>query len=116
MSRWYEMNVRIVGFDTSKEHDIQDAAGEEWNFDDYNWHTHKPEKGPITMSGGGQSSLCGGESEDEFSKRFIEAVWKANKGYCVVEVNATYLEDLPSEFYTFDEDDYQRFIEEEEQE
>lgn len=35
-------------------------------------------------------------------------VWRANGKFCDVSVHATYLEDLPSETYSFDEADFER--------
>ena len=50
--------------------------------------------------------MGGGESEEEFAARVTHAVWKANGGYCEVEVTATYLEELPYTTHELDEDDY----------
>jgi hypothetical protein len=34
------------------------------------------------------------------------AIWDANGGFCLVDVRAVYLEELPYESYTYDEDDF----------
>ncbi len=55
--------------------------------------------------------LTGGESEEEFAERVARAVVKANGGPCEVEITATYLEDIPTETYSFARGDYQRLAE-----
>ena len=109
MSRAYEMSVSIEGFDPAKADEIKHSAEAEWPFED--WYTHENKN----MSASGQSNLCGGESEQEFSERLTKAIWKANGGFCKVEVCATCLEDLPHETYSFDQDDYEKMIVPEEQ-
>ena len=101
MSRCYDMGVRVSGFDKKKVAEIENAAEEEWGFED--WFDYKGE-----LDANGEGNLCGGEGEDEFSRRLALAIWKANGKYCKVEVCATLLEDLPHETYAFDEDDYKR--------
>jgi hypothetical protein len=54
--------------------------------------------------------LCGGESEEQFTERLSVAIWRANGEFCEVVVNATYLEELPYESHTLDQDDYDRLI------
>jgi hypothetical protein len=100
MSRFYEMAVTIEKFDKAKKDAIVAAACEEWEFDDDDFSEHDGRLFSV-----GQSNLCGGESEDEFSKRLAKAIFKANGKPCEVEVRATCLEDLPSDSYTFGEDD-----------
>lgn len=103
MSRLYEMYVTVKGYKPKRKDDIEDAAKLEWNFDDWNEY-----KG--TMTACGQSTLTGGETEDEFAERFAKAVMEANGGPCEVEVRATYMEDLPNELYTFGKGDYRRLV------
>jgi len=62
------------------------------------------------LSAYGEGLLGGGETEREFTERLSVAIWRANGAYCEVSVNATYLEELPSETYSLDEDDYARLI------
>jgi hypothetical protein len=40
-------------------------------------------------------------------RSLTKAIWIANGGSCEVEVNATYLEELPHEDYLFGESDYE---------
>lgn len=101
MSRAYEASVQIDGYDPKRRAAIEEAATEEWSFDD--WYA---QKGPLdksktvpTLSASGQSQLTGGETEDEFARRLTLAIFKANKGRCKVTVNCTCLEDLPCESY-----------------
>jgi hypothetical protein len=103
MSRYYNMAVRIRGFDQQRTDRIKGAACDEWEFDNWNFHD-----GNLTASADGK--LCGGETEEAFAERLAKAVWAANGGYCEVEVNATYLEELPCETHCLDEDDYARLL------
>jgi hypothetical protein len=103
MSRYYNMAVRIGGFDQQRTDRIKDAVCDEWEFDNWNFHA-----GNLTASADGK--LCGGETEEAFAERLAKAVWAANGGYCEVEVNATYLEELPCETHCLDEDDYARLL------
>ena len=54
--------------------------------------------------------LCGGETDQQFAERLTRAIWIANGGSCEIEVNATYLEDLPHEDFSFDESDYEQIM------
>ena len=62
------------------------------------------------MQASAQHSLSGGESEEEFTERLSLAIWRANGKFCDVSVDATFLEDLPYEIHTLDENDYERLI------
>ncbi len=109
MSRYYEMGVEITGHRPDKADAIRDAATNEWEFAD--WYD---QDGKLTASAEG--SLCGGETEEEFTERLSMAIWQANGAYCEVTVNATYLESLPYETHCLDEDDYTRLIGKQEEE
>jgi len=97
------MVLNVSGHNQEKSEEIMEAANKHWEFDD--WSNYNNE-----LSASGESSLTGGESEEEFAERITEAIWKANGKFCTVQVDATYLEDLPCETYSFDEEDYQRFV------
>jgi hypothetical protein len=103
MSRYYEMSVNINGYRAEGAEAIKKAAEAEWPFED--WYEHD---GTLTASG--KASLCGGESEKEFTERLSVAIWRANGTYCEVTVDATYLESLPYETHCLDETDYTRLI------
>jgi hypothetical protein len=104
MSRYYDMGVEIQGYDINKEGQIKKAAEKEWPFTGW-WCSDNG-----VMRASAQDSLCGGEMEEQFTERLSLAIWLANDGYCEVVVNATYLEELPYETHTLDQDDYDRLI------
>ena len=101
MSRHYRMHVRVEGHDPEREHDIHTAMTEQWDFSDP--YTYGGEDGQV-LTDSGDSNLAGGKGEEEFAARLADAIWKANGGPCKVVVEATYLEDPPTESYFFDED------------
>ncbi len=107
MSRHYEMYVTITGFNPKRKDAIQEAAGLEWDFSDWMVFLAARKDG---MTACGQSTLTGGETEEEFAERFAKAVMKANGKPCEVEVRATYMEELPNETYTFGKGDYRRLV------
>lgn len=107
MSRYYEMSVEISEYNPAKAKEIQAAAEAEWSFDD--WWSANDEPGEA-MHASAQGNLSGGESEEEFAERLSLAVWRANGGYCSVTIDATYLENLPYETHTLDEEDYARLV------
>lgn len=109
MSRFYEMGIKIIGLNKDRKAKIEAAAEENWPFSDWFLWEGTEDKDKVELSAGGQSTLSGGMSEEEFAQIVCEAVWKANKAFCEVTVNATFLEDLPYETYSFDEDNYQMF-------
>jgi hypothetical protein len=93
MSRYYEMRIEVEGYDPQRLEVIKEAMKQEWDFDE-------ADEWAGTITAYGKDSLCGGESEEEFSHRIAAAIWTANGGKCEVEVRATYLEELPySEYY-----------------
>ena len=111
MSRLYEMTVEIKDYKARNLKKIVRACREEWNFtpDDF----IRDRTDPLAQRydkiiATAQGNLCGGEEEQEFADRLVRAIWKANSGYCYVEVHAMYLESLPYETYTFDEENYER--------
>ena len=99
MSRSYSMLVRISDVAPERVDRVKQAAKDMWDFED--WHEYEN-----SISSCVDGYLCGGETEDEFAERLAKVIWAANGGYCAVEVVATYLENLPCETYTFDEDQY----------
>jgi hypothetical protein len=101
MSRYYEMAVTVTDLNPERKGQLIEAANQEWEFDD--WYQ---EDNYISASSDG--NLCGGESEEEFATRLTKAIWKANGAFCSVDVQATYLEDLPSERYSLGEKDYNK--------
>ena len=106
MSRSYSMLVTINDVAPEKVDSVKQAARDMWDFEDW------CECGNA-ISADVDGYLNGGETEDEFAERLAKAIWAANGGYCAVEVVATYLENLPCETHTFDEDDFRRLAERE---
>jgi hypothetical protein len=92
------MSLKITGHDENKADAIFTALKKEWDFqDEFLNDITAPEDEPRFLSAYGESYLGGGESEEQFTDRIALAVWKANGGYCHIEVIATYLEELPYE-------------------
>ena len=62
-----------------------------------------------TYSIGGDSYLTGGETEEAFAMRVIHAVWETVGKFVLMEINATYLENIPSETHFLGEADYEQW-------
>jgi S-adenosylhomocysteine hydrolase len=99
MSRFYEMFVRVESPRNIEA--IKDACDGFWEFPPEDWNSHGEVWHVLA-----QGNLVAGVTEEQFCKELAERIWEANGGYCKVEVQATYLEDLPKETYTFDEEDF----------
>lgn len=101
MSRMYEMHVEIENVNSDIKEAVIEACTEEWPFSE--WHedeeSKKSRKGKYRLESWGQSNLCGGESEEEFTRRLKAAIWKAAGTYVPVMVYATFMENLPCETY-----------------
>jgi hypothetical protein len=102
MSRYYHMSVAVTGVAPERAETVKQAAETEWPFED--WYLD----GRSVLTASADDNLCGGETEEEFAVRLAKAIWAANGGFCVVEISATYLENVPSETYCLGEDDYHR--------
>ena len=120
MSRYYGMGVEITKFDPEKADAIVDAANAEWGAFSDDWGDSDKYPGATTqretervLTAYGEENLCGMESPDEFCERLTKAIWKANGGFCRVEVRSTYLEDVPCEYHELSEDDFREFLVEE---
>ena len=101
MSRSYLMEFKLRDLQPDRRNQVKAAVEEEWNLD---WYTLEPD----LLEGGGQSSLVGGETEENFAQRVAGCVWEANGKVCPVTVIATCLEDLPHQQYDFGEDAYEQ--------
>jgi hypothetical protein len=110
VSRSYEMLIRITDFKKARLNRIEKACLAEWPCESEEFSVEVDSKGVRTLTGKGIESLCGGETEEEFTDRLARAVWKANGRYCEVEVQALYLEELPYERHVREEEDYQRLM------
>ena len=121
VSRSYEMCLKIKNYETGKAEAIQKVAEEFWPFEEEGsgweeWesirHSAAGEKAiDHYLSSSAQASLCGGESEEKFADKLALAIWQANGGnWCEVEVQATYLDNLPFETHVRDEAAYIRLL------
>lgn len=107
MSRYYGMSIVLSGVKSEKIDPVKQAAEAEWAFDSWFCNRWGPRSHQLITSG--NSNLCG-ETEEEFAERLARAIWAANGEYCEVEVNATFLEELPYETYCFDQEDYDLLV------
>jgi len=109
MSRSYEMAIKVGGIKKEKFHAVMDFLEGEWFRDEALDIRHKFEFGFLDNSDGAtvnfqiiqQLSLCGGETEDEFGERIYEGILEINEIDFSMELEATYLDDLPFETYYF---------------
>lgn len=112
MNRAYSMYVTVSWKPKPGENiketaqEIGDAMRKQWPFDDQ--FCYCDEDGIVELSDSADGNLCGGESEEEFADRLAKAVWEVAAGV-KIEVNATCLEDIPYDTYTFNEEDYQEW-------
>ena len=104
------MLVQVREFNPARLNQIEMACSAEWPFeaDEFSVETGTNNTRVLTAKAFG--TLCGGESDEEFTDRLAMAIWKANQGYCEVEVQALYLEDLPYEQHVREKEDYQRLM------
>jgi hypothetical protein len=98
MSRAYDVYLQVSKFEAQRLDGMKAAAQGIWPFE---WSCESSE-----LLGCGESSLAGGETEEEFAARLARVIWEAHGGYCHVVVSATCLQDLPHEDYVFDEEDF----------
>ncbi len=105
MSRYYEMHLRVHGANPDRVDGVKNVAAEEWSFD--GWYPLGSPDNPTSFVSSGEGRLCAGVAEEEFAESLARAIWEANGGYCEVEVRATYLENLPCETYSFDEEAFE---------
>lgn len=97
------MSLRIERVVRDRIRYVKRNAGREWPFKD--WYFFEGD-----LSSYGESNLCGGEDEEEFVDRLAHSIWKANKKFCEVVVNATYLEELPYETHIRSKRDYRIWL------
>jgi len=102
MSRYYEMRVLVKGHPEEKQDDIDTAIQAIWGMQD-GWE----EDGGYLWTGEG--SLGAGVGDAEFARRIRSAVWEANGAFCEVEVRCIYLDDPPTTYHTFNEEDYEKW-------
>ena len=105
MSRRYEISVWIKGFTPEKKEAIRKAAEEEWGFDHKEWRENEDE-----TWNRGRDDLASDEDEESFSQELAETVWKANGGFCWVEVSTLYLDDLPYRVQEFGKEEFEELV------
>ena len=115
MSRYYEMYVEVTGHKQSKRGAINDALDDFWDFSSEEFDSLNTGTKREVLFCTARGNLCGGEDEEEFAARLAGEVWKANAGYCVVKIRATYLEELPYEEHILGREDYEAWLETEEE-
>jgi hypothetical protein len=103
MSRAYQMNMIVRGYDPAYKKEIRESVNEVWGIED-EWDLSPDSELQMGYSTPGiyfhgeDYALYGGESEEEFTLRLSQRVWEANGGkYCSIEVQAIYLEEIPYE-------------------
>jgi len=101
VSRYYRMAVTVKGHNALRKDEIIKAASQEWNFEGWQELT-----GALWATG--EENLT--SSEEEFVTTISKMVWKANQAFCQVQIDATYLDDLPSETHQLTEEDYRKLV------
>ena len=112
MSRRYDMDITVKGLKEKAHMALADEAiSSHWNA---SYGFLEPIEGDEPFRWlfftGGEGSLCGGETEEEFTGRIAEAIWDALGYYVSVTVTATYLEDLPHETLSMEEEEYAGYL------
>lgn len=112
MSAWFKIQLTI---DCKKEKEVAvlKAAKEHWDFTDVTTGEVPDQDDYVRIyaSGEGQSSYGG---FDAVLTDIVHAIWRANGEYCDVGVQSLYLEELPWEDHTYNEEDHTEFMEREE--
>jgi hypothetical protein len=108
MSRYYEFDIAIDDYRPSREDAIKRAV-EALDFGPDATEPHDWERWTESLHITGRRSLCNGQPEEEFVDAVAAAVWKANRSPCRIEVQATRLEDLPSNIHDRGADEYEEW-------
>ena len=118
MGRQYDMDIAVKGL-KEKAHGalVGEAVAQSWNPGYGYVDPVGGDDGPAwVFLAGGEGSLCGGETEEEFADGIAEAVWDALGYYAPVCVVATCLEDLPCESHCREEEEYAEHLKRKEEE
>ena len=75
----------------------------------WNWENTDVYSNQTCIELRGKDFLYGGTSEEEFAEHLSKLIWDANEKFCEINVNCTYLEDLPYESYHQGIEEYTRF-------
>jgi hypothetical protein len=105
MSRYYGMGFIVKNISEDEAAIVEEVIENEWGsleetgfFDDLQ----------NEWSGYSNGNLTGGESEEEFAARISRAIWEKLGRFVPINIEASYLEDPPTETHFLDEDDYMR--------
>ena len=108
MSHYYEMGLEVEDVQSQEEATkIAEVFAEQWSDSQTNDFYDTKSK---TFECFSENSLCGGETEEDFTQRLSRAIWEALGRYAPISVRATYLEDLPTDFHIADEESYQELL------
>lgn len=103
----YEMRLTAEHIDTFRLDRIDEACLKEWNFDKMTLIV-VTNNGYQILTGRGIGWLADGETEESFTDRLAESIWKANGGSCRVKIDALNLDDRPAVHHSRDGSDYAR--------
>ena len=101
MSRYTSMALEVHEPKPDRIEAIKQAARSLWPFDMDDFD----EKGQY-LTALAEGNLCGGQTEEKFALDLTKAIWKANGGFCRVTVEATCLDHIPSETFSFGPGEY----------
>jgi len=99
MSRSYQASLKVTGYNPERSAAIRNAVEEDCGHDDDLDPDEREYDGVNELNYYGfHITLCGGETEDEFTRRVARGIWKANNGPCTVETTIVDIENAPSDF------------------
>jgi len=119
MSRFYRVQVDVYDYDPAKAAQIRQEAERQWPFEaddwtftsaDYEYQPTEVFRGkPATgMHNAAEGNLGSAETENHFAERLSMAIWRANGGYCRVELDANYIPSSPDTTLSLNKADYER--------
>lgn len=105
MSQLYHIHIKVKDIRGDEWMQLQNVIGEEWcNEDPY------MDSVEHVFSTGGESTLCGGESPDEFLVRLSAAVWEHLGRFVEIEIGVIYVEQAPTDSFTAEKEDYEKWL------
>jgi hypothetical protein len=109
MSRFYEMEVTVTGIlEQFVEPVIVAVKGRPFNEEEITSEIEGGPEGSIDtymVHAQSEFNLCGGEAGYEFAKSLASEIRENAKQPVKIEIRCTYLDDPPTEFYTFEPGD-----------
>lgn len=118
MSRFYYIEVNIHEVPQELVEELRGTLLKAWTFTDIEVTPNEgdePAEGRRHVSTAdirayGEDSLCGGLSDEDFSKQLVHKIWAAAKQYLETEVRTIFMENLPTDIYNFEQDEYEAFL------